>query len=184
MLDISQHRSRIGSFYQDYRNKINRKNKFMKYHNECPLSHEAGKITLETMKSILKAIILLVLLTSAPPTPLSCLPPASAATASWTATLDILYCWMLPNTAHPGDCSDQHSPVVSSSGKVNFAQSYLQLHILGKKQTPNFLAKYVNGNRKKGIINLHLNIRSLKNKIAEIKHLVKEHTPHVFGLSE
>ena len=184
MLDISQHRSRIGSFYQDYRNKIDRKNKFMKYHNECPLSHEAGKITLETMKSILKAIILLVLLTSAPPTPLSCLPPAPAATASWTATLDILYCWMLPNTAHPGDCSDQHSPVVSSSGKVNFAQSYLQLHILGKKQTPNFLAKYVNGNRKKGIINLHLNIRSLKNKIAEIKHLVKEHTPHVFGLSE
>ena len=33
-------------------------------------------------------------------------------------------------------------------------------------------------------MNIHLNIRSLNNKVVEIKKLIKEHTPHVFGLSE
>ena len=42
----------------------------------------------------------------------------------------------------------------------------------------------MNGNRKKGIINLHLNIRSLNRKVGEIKKLIKEHAPHVLGLSE
>ena len=31
---------------------------------------------------------------------------------------------------------------------------------------------------------MHLNIRSLANKVSEIKILVKEHTPHIFGISE
>ena len=50
----------------------------------------------------------------------------------------------------------------------------------------NFWARYVNGNiqNKKGITNLHLNIRSLKNKVSEVKNIVKEHHPHIFGLSE
>ena len=50
----------------------------------------------------------------------------------------------------------------------------------------NFLARYVNGNiqRQKGIINMHLNIRSLRKKVIEVKHLVKEHSPHIFGISE
>ena len=50
----------------------------------------------------------------------------------------------------------------------------------------NFLARYINGNiqKQKGIFNMHLNIRSLKNKIYEVKNLIKEHNPHIFGLSE
>ena len=36
----------------------------------------------------------------------------------------------------------------------------------------------------KGIKNMHLNIRSLGNKIVEVKRLVKEHSPHIFGISE
>ena len=31
---------------------------------------------------------------------------------------------------------------------------------------------------------MHLNIRSLGNKVFELKSLVKEHTPHIFGVSE
>ena len=36
----------------------------------------------------------------------------------------------------------------------------------------------------KGLKNLHLNIRTLKNKIADIKDIVKMHKPHDFGLSD
>ena len=33
-------------------------------------------------------------------------------------------------------------------------------------------------------MNIHLNIRSLSNKVSEVKKLVKEHSPNIFGLSE
>ena len=50
----------------------------------------------------------------------------------------------------------------------------------------NFNARYVHGNiqKQKGIINMHLNIRSLRHKMFEVKCLVKEHNPHIFGISE
>ena len=50
----------------------------------------------------------------------------------------------------------------------------------------NFQARSINGNiqKKKGILNMHLNIRSLKNKVYEVKKLLKEHNPHMLGLSE
>ena len=60
----------------------------------------------------------------------------------------------------------------------------IQLQVRGRKQTSNFKAKCVNGNRSKGIQNAHLNIRSLKNKMCEVKNLVKEHSPNILGLSE
>ena len=31
---------------------------------------------------------------------------------------------------------------------------------------------------------MHLNIRSLANKMTEVKHLVHHHKPHLFGISE
>ena len=37
---------------------------------------------------------------------------------------------------------------------------------------------------KKGIINIHLNIRSSGKKIFEIRNIVNQHSPHVLGLSE
>ena len=63
----------------------------------------------------------------------------------------------------------------------------LVYRILGKKLSVNFLARYLNGNGNKpnrGLKNLHVNIRSLKNKISEVKMIVKEHHPHLIGLSE
>ena len=54
-----------------------------------------------------------------------------------------------------------------------------------KKGTFNFLFRYVHGNiREKGIKNFYLNIRSLKFKVLEIKNIIKEHSPHIIGLSE
>ena len=50
----------------------------------------------------------------------------------------------------------------------------------------NFYARYLYGNGKlpKGVRVYHLNIRSLQNKVGEIKKLVKEVNPHLFSLSE
>ena len=36
----------------------------------------------------------------------------------------------------------------------------------------------------KGIYNAHLNIRSLINKVGEIKNIINQHRPNIFGLSE
>ena len=54
------------------------------------------------------------------------------------------------------------------------------------KMTGNFYARYINGNGKeiRGVKVLHLNIRSLQNKIGEVKQIVKDHKPHLLGISE
>ena len=43
----------------------------------------------------------------------------------------------------------------------------------------NFEARYKNGNiqKMKGILNMHLNIRSLKYKVSEVKNIIKQHSP-------
>ena len=45
----------------------------------------------------------------------------------------------------------------------------VELRILSKKQTLNFKAKMVHGNVKRGVLNIHVNIRSLYNKMIEVK---------------
>ena len=55
---------------------------------------------------------------------------------------------------------------------------------LGKKQTCNFMARYLHGNIMRGVINMHINIRSLSNKMEEVKNLVKQEKPHILGISE
>ena len=58
----------------------------------------------------------------------------------------------------------------------------------GKKTTANFFARYEHGNIQtgpRGIRNAHLNIRSLANKVFEVKNIVKQpNPPHILGLSE
>ena len=56
-----------------------------------------------------------------------------------------------------------------------------------KMFTGNFHARYVNGNiisNPKGLKMCHINIRSLKNKIGEVKKLIADHKPHILGCSE
>ena len=62
--------------------------------------------------------------------------------------------------------------------------SLLQMKLLGKKETSNFLARYLHGNIKRGIKNIHVNVRSLYRKMAEVKNLIREEKPHIIGLSE
>ena len=57
------------------------------------------------------------------------------------------------------------------------------------KLAPNFYAKMTYGNKVpskqiRGIKNIHLNIRFLQNKMADIKLFVSQEKPHILGLSE
>ena len=60
----------------------------------------------------------------------------------------------------------------------------VELRILSKKQTPNFKAKMVHGNIKRGILDIHVNIRSLCSKMSEVKNLIVKEKPHIHGISE
>ena len=89
------------------------------------------------------------------------------------------------------------SPSFSAKKQRNqdyFAQKYHpnsqgKLSYVRLSQSPNFHARYTYGNKEskiasRGIKSLHLNVRSLKNKISDIKSIIKSHKPHLFGISE
>ena len=59
-----------------------------------------------------------------------------------------------------------------------------QLQIISKQCESNFRARYINGNIVRGIKNIHVNIRSLNNKLSEVKHFILKEKPHIFGMSE
>ena len=85
-----------------------------------------------------------------------------------------------------------HNPVLCQYQQPSQLEHFkmgntLQYPYLPKKTGGNFYARYTYGNRgvkNRGVKNMHLNIRSLGNKMSEIKNLIREHKPHVFGLSE
>ena len=54
----------------------------------------------------------------------------------------------------------------------------------GQNQKSNFKARMTYGNKKQGILNIQLNIRSLYNKVNEIKMLAKREKPHILGITE
>ena len=61
---------------------------------------------------------------------------------------------------------------------------WMQPRVNSIKVKPNFRARMLHGNIKKGIINLHLNIRSLYNKMSEVRNLIQKEKPHILGISE
>ena len=70
----------------------------------------------------------------------------------------------------------------NSSAPFNDRYSWADSEIINH----NFRARYLHGNiqKSKGILNMHLNIRSLRHKVYEIKQIVKESNPTLIGLSE
>ena len=78
-------------------------------------------------------------------------------------------------------------PCFSKSDEIFLSQNERLSHCTIGLLTPNRYAKITYGNKsdsKKGLKNLHLNIRSLKNKVSEVKNIIKAEKPHIFGLSE
>ena len=190
MIDINSYRSRIGLFCPKLRN-----NKYMTkseyYRSFSENEDQSGKITLSILKCIFKVVLILVLLhqpatDSVPHTiagsPYSVLglarycAPAIAGSGSlgghgqyWSVG------WSLVGSGMRGGSSVGYERIREENYEIN-------TEILDH----NFQARSKNGNiqKKKGILNMHLNIRSLKNKVYEVKNLLKEHTPHMLGLSE
>ena len=77
--------------------------------------------------------------------------------------------------------SNSKSLISLSSSNTTF------LRPAGVGMIGNFYGRYINGNIKsipKGVRVYHLNIRSLQNKVGEIKKITNEKKPHIFGLSE
>ena len=68
--------------------------------------------------------------------------------------------------------------------QASYNLKWKQLRIYSIKMKPNFRARMLHGNIKKGITNIHLNIRSLYNKMSEVRSLVQKEKPHILGISE
>ena len=86
----------------------------------------------------------------------------------------------------------KHGGLLSRTGEYILQKTNMGIiseqRVFSKKMSVNFKARYKFGNpevkRSRGIKNFHLNIRSLVNKISEVKSIAKEHNPHILGISE
>ena len=162
MIDISQYRSRIGTFYQKMRSLNSRK-----YVSECQFNQQAGNKVIFTLKIIL--LILIQVQVSLSPCIKKQQPVISFKNLPCTTG-------GVPVQPHHGD-SHQLDDV---------AQPEMKYRKVCRIYTPNFLARYTYGNKQsqRGIKNIHLNIRSLSNKVVEVKNIILEQSPHIFGISE
>ena len=161
MIDLAQYRCRIGQFCQKLPSK---KFLYKSYQYEAESTDEKlGKYVLSSSQVLMKIVVILLLTShvwSAAPV---CVPASSTLHCNYVSLArDSLTCY--------------YWPVV-----------YKGWYGVGNK-TGNFWARYVYGNRRnnerKGIINLHFNIRHLKYKVNEVKNIIKQHNPNIFGLSE
>ena len=161
MIEIDLYRNRIGSFCQNFRKGSK---KFTKLCNQESYQNlNKGKFNFSCLKLLAGLILSVVVLLEA------------VNTSGGLVSNQFL---------NLGYLRVQHLPGHQQLLHVHSAQQHQQLHTLGRKETSNYLARYLYGNKSKGIINLHLNIRSLSNKVGEIKNLIQNHKPHIFGVSE
>ena len=171
MIDINTYRSRIGLF-----NPKRRERKYLyksQYYQKSSWNeNQAGKNTMLLLQSVFKFVLIIGLLVHyesdqylvhAGIADTAC-SGVSVPTAVWWGTR-----WAVRGS------------VAGGWGYVG-EQDSNSLEICDF----NFLARYQNGNitRKKGILNLHLNIRSLRNKVPDVKNVIKQHNPNIIGISE
>ena len=169
MIDINIYRSRIGLFSPKIQNK-----KFLyrgEYYKQFSWSeNKLGKNVLLVINYVMKLVLLLCLLRQ----------DSYIETESYLTTRGpgcklvsgnySMISWNMSGRGAAGRC-------IVCSGVYNLGGGVVDY---------NFLARYLYGNiqKIKGILNMHLNIRSLQHKVYEVKNLIKQHNPHIFGLSE
>ena len=148
--------------------------------------HLAGMKSLAIMQSVLKLILILTLLqtgTYVPKRNLTVLSCARGTRGQTTGSAVHVQCGA--EGGHDG-LAGLRSVEWWQGGEGtqdDFGQNYrFQTEIIDH----NFQARYLYGNiqKLKGILNMHLNIRSSHYKVFEVKQLIKEHNPTIFGLSE
>ena len=97
------------------------------------------------------------------------------------------YSWLLVDCGGEAQWGDQAgtSEVRVGGGVIVIREE--NFFIKSENIDHNFLARYQYGNiiqRRKGILNMHLNIRSLRYKMHEVKQVVKQNNPNILGISE
>ena len=203
MIDINTYRSRIGLFSPK-----NRRNRsvFSQDYNDLFWwkRNTSGKKALSSLQAVCKLLPVLGLVFS--PAPYQQATVQAAPRHYYVAELDE-YTPLLVRVHHQ---AAEFRSVGQSFGQITVINSYrdeseldeytpllVRAHCQAagfrsagyqRREQPdhNFEARYLYGNinKQKGIVNMHLNIRSLRFKVAEVKHLIKEHNPHIFGISE
>ena len=184
MTDINSYRSRIGLF-----NPKLRKQKFLYkteyYSNLYGKEDQSGRRTLSILQFVFKCILFLGLLYPASTESESC----RIAGRSGCHT-SVTQCCVTPLVHSEVQSGHGYCGSVGWSVLGGWCGNYFIRE--GWRITSseiidhNFLARYVNGNiqKKKGILNMHLNIRSLRYKVYEVKQVIKEHNPTLIGISE
>ena len=169
MIDINSYRIRIGSFSQKSSKK---KEKFMKMFGSrvTPNYNSSGEMVFVGVKHIFMFVLILALL-----------PPGCRQSPCEASE------YQDPSSATSVHLILKITAYLQTGLGILWTEAVepgLQFQARGKQESKNFLAKYINGNIRKGIINMHLNIRSLNNKVFEVKNFIKQKSPHIFGLSE
>ena len=175
MVDINQYRYQIGLFRQKSFSK-----KFLfrqEYYRLDEYDRIVGKNVLLVTQTVLKFIIICLLLI--PNSSKYSSPPPSHA-ASSPATLCAVSDTTTPCSA---SLSSSYTATAWSWAVGGIVTRYI-LHT--GRQIGNFWAKYLHGNIRQvqGVHNMHLNIRSLRNKVSEVKNIISAEKPTILGLSE
>ena len=182
MTDINTYRARIGLFNPKLRKqKFLYKTEYYKTFNEK--EDQSGRITLSILQFLFKCILFLGLLY-----------PASTesggyriagrsgyhTSVTWGCVTPIVHSGVQGGHGYCGSVG--WSVVGVYSGYHFIREGGRSMEIVDH----NFNARYINGNiqKKKGILNMHLNIRSLRYKVYEVKQVIKEHNPTLIGISE
>ena len=168
MIDINSYRSRIGNFSSNSR--IVKMRKMRKiFRIQTNENEKSGVYILKILQAIIKVVMIFVLLQ-----PNLCSNPALACYPAYPCVDPMsTFCLVVQTTAYQQSGLDWIG--------VQLGEPYVTV---GKKQTSNYQARYLHGNRKRGILNMHVNIRSLYNKMSEVKKLILENKPHILGISE
>ena len=108
---------------------------------------------------------------------------------AFTEFLKIILILLLLSSTSSGKQQNIHpwQITLSNQNSTNFKSTETTDLFTGFKEVGNFWARYIHGNKQahsRGIMNMHLNIRSLSHKVFEIKNVVKQYHPHIIGLYE
>ena len=159
MISIEEYRCRIGQFCPSLKSRKCLSRNYL--YRENIYKESRGIFTFFAVQSCLKILMLL------------------AVTFAWQVTpAHTRSCSVLSISCSVADQDTLHGRSVDTEG-------ILVSRRVGK-QTGNFWGRYKHGNREniKGLKNLHFNIRKIRNKVSELKNIIKQESPHIFGLSE
>ena len=175
MVDINQYRYQIGLFRQKSFSR-----KFLltpEYYRSDSSARKVCENVFLVTKTVLKIPVLYLLLV---PSSWKVLCPPPSHPASSPAIL----CTVSDTTTPcPAGLLSSHTTTARSWSACGIGTRYSP-HT--GRETGNFWAKYLHGNIRhaQGVHNMHLNIRSLKNKVGEIKNIISGEKPTILGLSE